>query len=106
MERCPVCNGATTCPAGRYTEVIPVEDGDITYLPNTQENKDLAWKLEAEGTHRWTHTTGKNLYLLPTRKGDYRLLLVGSAQEGRIRRHYGVEGKWVGQCTYAFWVKE
>ena len=32
------------------------------------------------------------------------LKLVGSAQSGRIRAHYGVQGSWVGQCTFAFYV--
>lgn len=95
MRRCPVCNGATTCPEGQYLEVRPLEAGDVLYLGHGQEIPPGL---------RVTHRTKRALYALPVQKGPYRLLLVGTAQAGRIRAHYGVRPTWVGMARYAFWV--
>ncbi|RTH03700.1 hypothetical protein CSW47_08385 [Thermus scotoductus] len=87
----------TTCPANRYKEVKQLEPGDVLILD---------WDQEVPEGYVVTHYKKRGRYAVPERKGEYELLLVGSAQEWRIRRHYGAEGRWVGQCTYAFWVKK
>lgn len=95
MAKCPICGGSTKCPAGRYLEVRELEQGDVLIL-----DKDVPLPPNYIATHR----KAKGYYAVPLQKGGYRLLLVGTAQAGRIKAHYGAEGRWVGTTTYAFWV--
>jgi len=97
MKRCPICGGATTCPAGLYEEVLPARP----YLTTAKEPK--------EGHRAFPQGLGpRYYYLLPERvvvEGkEYELEVVGTAQMGRIKAHYGVEGTWVKMTTYAFYV--
>lgn len=96
MERCPVCGGAATCPAGRYEVVERPSWDEILHLPRNAQ--------VPEG-YTLVNATRRHIQALPTRKGDLELLLAGSAESGRIRAHYGVEGLWVRQCTLAFYVR-
>lgn len=95
-EFCPVCRGVTTCPGGSYEEVLPVQGEEILFLDR---------KTPLPEGYVATHWKRRYYYALPRRKGEYELLLTRTRQAERMRAHYGVQGVWVGQCTYAFWVK-
>jgi len=97
--KCPVCGGVFTCPANDYLLVLPVEDEDILYVPRGNP---------APEGYRITHQKKRYSIAIRVKKSlpDGRVVhleLVGSAQSGRIETHYGVRGRWVGMCTYAFY---
>ncbi len=94
--KCQVCGGAFKCPANDYLSVRAPRDGEILVLPKDQNPGD-GWAA--------THTTGKTRTWVKKVGDDGHLLhVVGTAQAGRIRAHYGVAGKWVGMTKYAFMV--
>jgi len=94
--KCQVCGGAFKCPAGDYLAVRAPREGEILELSKDQDPGE-GWVP----THFTKHTT-----IWVKRVGDDRLFLhiVGTAQAGRIRAHYGVAGTWVGMTKYAFFV--
>lgn len=96
MGRCETCGGATTCPGGRYTIALRPDDG---YVRNTEK---------VDGLPGWTRTHIDKFgrwFVKDEGPDGTRLQLVGSAQARRIEAHYGVEPRWVGQCTYAVYVR-
>ena len=97
MARCEVCGGATTCPRGRYLKVRPPMEGEVLWL-RPDEDPGPGWVR--------THTRKREVcWVREVGFDGLRLQLVGSAQRGRIRAHYGAEGLWVGQCTFALFAQ-
>lgn len=96
MGRCPICGGATSCPAGLYEAVERPSWDEILHLPRN---------AQVPRGYELVNATRRYIQLLPVRKGNLELLLVGSAESERIRAHYGVEGLWVRQVTFAFYVR-
>lgn len=97
MSKCPICGGANTCPAGKYSSVRAPEPGDIATI-----------EVDAPVPPGWiaTHRTRRSRVVVREVGQDgMELLLVRSAQSARVRAHYGVEPTWVGQCTYAFYAR-
>jgi hypothetical protein len=92
--RCEICGGASTCPAGLYKRVREVEDEELRVFPR-REDVPPGWEV--------THAKKRGYYALPARVGEWELVVVGSAQASRVRAHYGISLRWVGQCAYAFY---
>ena len=92
--RCEICGGASTCPAGLYKRVREVEEGELRVFPR-REDVPPGWEV--------THAKKRGYYALPARVGEWELVVVGSAQASRVRAHYGISPRWVGQCSYAFY---
>jgi hypothetical protein len=92
--RCRICGGASTCPAGLYKRVREVGEGEINIFPRW-EDVPRGWKV--------THAKKRGYYALPVRAGEWELVVVGTAQASRVRAHYGISPRWVGQCRYAFY---
>jgi len=97
MEKCHICGGVDTCPAGKYSDVkAPVDNVDIRYW--TGEKIPEGWVL--------THSRKRYSVIVREKNGDgYGLIFVGSMQRHRIEAHYGVRPVWVGQCEYAIYVR-
>ncbi len=93
-ERCKICGGASTCPAGLYKRVREVEEGELRVFPQWQDVPP-GWKV--------THAKKRGYYALPVQVGEWELVVVGTAQASRVRAHYGISPRWVGQCRYAFY---
>jgi hypothetical protein len=92
--RCEICGGASTCPAGLYKRVREVEGEELRVFPR-REDVPPGWRV--------THAKKRGYYALPARVGEWELVVVGSAQASRVRAHYGISPRWVGQCAYAFY---
>jgi hypothetical protein len=92
--RCQICGGASTCPAGLYKRVREVGEGEINIFPRW-EDVPRGWKV--------THAKKRGYYALPVQVGEWELVVVGTAQASRVRAHYGISPRWVGQCRYAFY---
>jgi len=97
MKRCPVCGGAFECPANDYLAVRPPrKDVEVIELPKGKDPGD-GWVP----TH---HTKRTTTWVRKVADDGYLLHIVGTAQAGRIRAHYEVQGTWVGMTKYAFMV--
>ena len=96
--RCEVCGATFGCPGGRYLRVRSPKPGEIIYL-SPDENPGEGWVRTTVRKHDavWVRRQGED---------GMTLLLARSAQSGRIKAHYGVEGTRVGHCLYAFFVIE
>mgnify|MGYP005858084995 CR=1 FL=1 len=84
---CPICGGATTCPAG--DTIVPVRLSDIRQI-YTGDPVPAGWVV----THR-------NLrYRIAVPAGA---TIVGTAKSDRIVAHNPhLRRVWVGACSYAF----
>jgi hypothetical protein len=94
--KCKVCGGSFTCPANDYLAVRPPREGEVLQL-SKDNNPGDGWVP----THFTKHTT---TWVRKVTDDGYFLHIVGTAQAGRIRAHYGVAGTWVGMTKYAFFV--
>lgn len=85
--KCPVCGGATTCPAGGTITILG--RNDIRYI-NSGDPVPPGWII----THR------RKRYIIAVPFGT---IIVGAAQSDRILAHYPyLRRVWVGPCSYTF----
>jgi hypothetical protein len=96
--RCEIC-GSTKCPDGLYSFVRDPKEGEVRY---TGPDEDLGadWILAS----RWTTGRGGSIWVRRVGDDGTTVILVRSAQSGRIHAHYGARGTRVGHCLYAFYV--
>lgn len=88
--RCPICGGATTCPANDYAEVWA---GEAPAYPLRYSHGDRG--------HRSPDTSRE-----PPLPPGWTWEFIRSRQSGRIRAHYPeAQPQWVSQCTYALAVR-
>ncbi|GIW60002.1 MAG: hypothetical protein KatS3mg087_1068 [Patescibacteria group bacterium] len=84
------------CPAGVYRpgEFRPVEESEIAIVETAPKD------------HAVTHRRGKKLWCLPRKDSNgWNLEIMGTEAARRFVAHYGVRPTWVGQCSYALYVK-
>ena len=84
---CPICGGATTCPAG--DTIVAVKKNDIRQIP-AGDTVPAGWVV----THR------RKRYSIAVPAGA---TVVGTAQSDRVVAHNPhLRRVWVGACSYAF----
>ena len=88
---CPVCGGATTCPAG--DTIVAVRKNDILQIHSGH--------LVPPG-YMVTHRRKRYSIAIPAAA-----TVVGTAQSDRVVAHHlSLLRVWVGQCSYAFVSKD
>lgn len=96
FNRCEICGGVTSCPADDYAAVREPTDHEVQWLRTSDPEALPGWRA--------THARARGLMFVRERGEDgMRLVLVGSAQAGRVHAHYGIRPRWVGRCSYAFY---
>lgn len=107
-ERCEICGGADTCPLrdlSTASVVLTAEAAHTHYGPDSPgcggacDARPPCEGFEGRGFH------GHRTVIVLARDG-FEVRYTGSKGEGRMRAHFGVSGLWVGQCRYAFYVRE
>lgn len=115
-ERCPICSGATTCPAedfkGLHWHLPPVFDipNDYIWVRPDDVIEFAIWPLnllsgiEAERlcfTHSRKYSSTFILKAPAHSSHDFHFVEVGTAQKARIEAHYpDAKLYWAGQCRY------
>ena len=77
----------------------PVEDADILRLPRGK-------RPENPGEWVHTHSTSRYSVWVKAEKGGAKLKIFRTKRAFQLGAQHGVEPRWVGQCTFAFFVEE
>lgn len=85
MNRCLICGGAANCPAD--WRVFPPREGSIRII-HLGDPVPAGWSR--------THVARGHATIVDIQNG----LVVRALQAERIRKHFGFEPEWVGQCKY------